>query len=140
MNEEFEDEEFKFVPGYINYSISNQGRVRNNCTGRFLKPFSDGGGYYTVRLSKDGKAKLHTLHRLIAILFVDNPENKMFVDHIDNNRRNNDVLNLRWVSRKENNQNKSMSRRNTSGIKGVSWNKLKKNGEHTSVSMVFKYT
>ena len=47
----------------------------------------------------------------------------MFVDHIDNNRRNNDVLNLRWVSRKENGQNRSMNKNNTSKIKGVTWHK-----------------
>lgn len=51
--------------------------------------------------------KSYTVHRLIAETFVDNPENKAHVDHIDRNKANNDASNLRWVTVSENNYNTS---------------------------------
>ena len=123
MQEEFEDEVFRFVPGYDNYSVTSHGRIRNNITDRILKPGLNGCGYYTVSLYKDGVKKTHKIHRLVAIVFVDNPENKGCVDHIDNNKKNNHVLNLRWCTSTENSQNRSMNNRNTSGVKGVTWDK-----------------
>lgn len=45
------------------------------------------------------------VHRMVAILFIPNPENKPFVDHIDTNKHNNTLENLRWVTAKENNNN-----------------------------------
>ena len=87
MQEEFEDEVFRFVPGYDNYSVTSHGRIRNNITDRFLKHGLSNCGYYIVGLCKNGKAKTHRVHRLVAIAFVDNPENKACVDHIDNNKK-----------------------------------------------------
>jgi D-Tyr-tRNAtyr deacylase len=51
--------------------------------------------------------------------FIPNPCNKPQVDHIDNNRLNNKISNLRWVTNSENSMNKSLSKDNTSGVKGV---------------------
>ncbi len=66
------------------------------------------------------------LHKLVAQAFLFNPENKPFVDHIDNNRRNNNLNNLRFATSQENSQNRSISSKNTSGTKGVSWHKGQK--------------
>jgi hypothetical protein len=63
------------------------------------------------------------VHRLVIEAFPLNPQNKSQVDHIDNNRSNNHITNIRWATGKENNQNKSLSSKNTSGVKGVYWNK-----------------
>ena len=134
MNEEFEDEVFKFIKGYINYSISSHGRVRNNCTGRILKPGLNTCGYYIVSLCKDGKAKTHNVHRLVAVTFIDNPENKTCVDHINGDKKNNHVSNLRWCTMRENSQNQSMSKNNTSGVKGVAWRK-KSNKWHARITI-----
>ena len=76
-------------------------------------------GYPTVKLSKKGKKKHFSIHRLVAEAFVPNEHNKLCVDHIDNNRRNNDYWNLRWVTNMENQYNKGIQKNNSTGIKGI---------------------
>lgn len=117
---------WKKIEGYLNYSVSSKGNVRNIKFGKTLKLQLDANGYYIVRLSKNGKMKTFKIHRLVAKAFIDNPENKKCVDHINNSKIDNNVKNLRFATYKENNQNASISSSNTSGIKGVCWHKEKK--------------
>lgn len=63
------------------------------------------GGYKRIVLCKDGKNKKFMVHRLVAQMFIPNPENKPFIDHIDGNPLNNRVENLRWVTHTENMNN-----------------------------------
>lgn len=56
----------------------------------------------------NGKKKYEFVHRLVALTFLDNPDKLPEVDHIDRNRGNNNIENLRWVSKSENNKNKSI--------------------------------
>ena len=104
--------------------MSNHGNVRNVKTGRILKQ-GHRNGYQMVRLQKDNKTYKNDIHRLVAIAFIDNLDNKKCVDHIDNNRHNNNVKTLRWATRSQNSQNASLSSKNTSGTKGVSWHEGK---------------
>ena len=94
-------EEFRIIKDFPNYSISNLGRVRNNATDRILKPGIDGRGYYYVNLCKDGYAYAKNIHKLVALMFIENPDNKPYVDHIDCNKQNNNVINLRCVQTKK---------------------------------------
>ena len=94
----------KQIIGFENYSISEDGKVFNNKTGRELKAFDGNRGYKTIYLRKDGKNHGHLLHRLLAIHFITNPENKGFVNHKDGNKHNNDLSNLEWVTQAENNK------------------------------------
>ena len=111
------------ISGYDNYQVSNFGRIRNSTTGKILKPSDDCRGYLKVNLYKDGKRKNHKIHILVANEFIEKPDGKTCVDHIDKNRLNNIVENLRWVTRSENDRNRSMMVTNTSGFKGVSYDK-----------------
>ena len=116
------EEIWKKVEGY-DYEVSTLGNVRRIATGRILKSGLNARGYYTVSLCKNGKATTKKIHRLVAIAFIPNPENKECVDHIDNNRKNNNVNNLRWCSNAENQRNRTKQYNNTSGYKGVCFHK-----------------
>lgn len=84
-----------------NYQISDEGKVWSNKTNKWLKPNLGNHGYYTVNIN--GKNVL--LHRLIAETFIPNPENKPCIDHINGNRQDNRIENLRWCTYGENNNN-----------------------------------
>ncbi len=92
------EEQWKKIEGYDNYKISNKGRVRNTTTRKFLEGGVNNCGYVKIGLTKDKKMRLHQLHRLVAQAFVENPEHKELVRHIDEDNLNNDFSNLYWVS------------------------------------------
>lgn len=100
-----EKEVYKKIIGYENYyEISNYGNVRSTSYKgvRVLKPFKQRNGYLNVILCVD-QVKIHkTIHRLVAINFIDNPNNLETVNHIDCNKENNHVSNLEWASMSDN--------------------------------------
>ena len=114
---------WKQVQGYPNYEVSICGQVRNVKTNRTLKPWIYD-GYRLVKLCKNNNKETLKIHRLVALNFIPNIENCKCIDHIDNNRFNNTISNLRWCSNQQNCYNLSLRKSNTSGIKGISWNKV----------------
>jgi hypothetical protein len=116
-------EEFKIIKDFENYEISNLGNIRNIKTNKILKNSINSNGYKITSMFKNNKFKKHYIHRLIALTFIPNPDKKKCVDHINNNRLDNDINNLRWVTLSENSHNAKLSTLNTSGVKGVYWNK-----------------
>ena len=88
---------------YQNYLVSNYGRVRHATKNNLLKP-SLTCGYYKVRLSKDGLTEDKMVHKLVWELFSDwdMPDNISVIDHIDGNKTNNHINNLRKISLSEN--------------------------------------
>ena len=110
------NEIWKDVKGYEGlYQVSNLGNVKSlkrvvphKMTGsrtipeKILKLISDGSGYLYVSLSKDGKKKNPKVHRLVAESFIPNPDNLPQVNHIDEDKSNNRVDNLEWVTSLDN--------------------------------------
>lgn len=101
-----EDEVWKDIVDDRSYQVSSKGRVRlkkDTLMFYILPERVDKDGYKEVVLHNIGKIK--KVHRLVAEAFIDNPENKPHVDHINTIRDDNRVENLRWVTRKENMNN-----------------------------------
>ena len=117
------NEEWRSISGYVNYQVSNIGRVRNATTEKILKPFLNKGGYYEISLRKESVKKECRIHRLVAQEFIDNPDNKQFVDHINHNKTDNTIFNLRWVSKSENSMNRNKIPNKSSKYKGVCFSK-----------------
>ena len=111
------------IKGYPNYEISICGMVRNVITKRILKNQIDSSGYYSVVLYENNKTKNYRIHRLVSNHFIPRLTKNKYIDHIDNDKLNNTVSNLRWVSQQQNCFNASLSKKNTSGIKGISFYK-----------------
>lgn len=87
------------------YVITIDGVVTNTKTGRVRKTTLVGAGYESLRIV----GKNYTIHRLVANAFLPSPtRDDCVVDHIDRNKLNNHASNLRWVSRSENAQNRTM--------------------------------
>lgn len=96
---------FKPIPEFENYGISKDGIIINFKRNKELKYFIDKDGYYRVGFCINNKKYNRFVHRLVALTYIDNPENFPLVDHIDGNRTNNSVENLRWVDYKGNSRN-----------------------------------
>lgn len=96
-------EEWRDVPGYEGlYQVSNLGRVYSFKTNRYLKMGINSHGYKRAPLLKDDKTQLRNVHRLVALAFIPNPDNKPNVDHINGDKTDNRVTNLKWATQKEN--------------------------------------
>lgn len=97
---------YKQIQEFANYEISNFGNVRNIKTKRVLKQRIAKRGYYQLNLFRNNKSYSVKIHRLVAITHINNPYMLPEVDHIDRNRLNNHIENLRWTDRAENLNNR----------------------------------
>jgi hypothetical protein len=93
-------EKWKSIKG-TKYLVSDQGRVMNK-KGKILKTPLNTYGYPTAYLWTDGRAQACLLHRLVAIAFIPNPDQKPEVNHKDGNKLNSKRSNLEWNTRREN--------------------------------------
>lgn len=91
------------IPNFSNYLINRNGEIFSKISNKFLKTYINAVGYEAIKLIDDlGKKKHLLIHRVLAELFIPNPENKREVNHIDINRANNSLNNLEWVTPSEN--------------------------------------
>jgi hypothetical protein len=94
--------EGKIIAEFPNYIITKDGKVYNSQRKRYLILKKHVTGYVGVTLSNEMKNKSYNVHRLVALLFIDNPNSLPEVNHIDFDKTNNNVANLEWVSRSDN--------------------------------------
>ena len=127
MTQEINNECWRNISGYLKYQVSNVGRVRNSITGRILKPQIRKDVYYQICLCENSMKTRYLIHRLVAREFSENPDNKNFVDHMNHNKADNTILNLRWVSNAENDMNRTKRQNTSSRFKGVWFNKQRNN-------------
>ena len=146
------EEIWKDVVGYEGlYQVSNLGRVKsltrkNVKQDRLLTP-TNNNGYYCVSLLKNKKRKFCLIHRLVAKTFVENPDNKKEVNHIDGNKKNNRANNLEWCTPSENIihaykeklkkpvcLNKQIKQLDMEGNLIKIWSSVKEAGEHFNTS------
>lgn len=124
---------WKYVKGYDNrYMVSSLGRIKSMPrlkvkNERILKGGLDTKGYHRVNLVNSiGKVKFEAVHRLVAIHFIDNKNNKEFVNHIDKDKLNNTVYNLEWCTSRENNTHMRLSMKRSSKYTGVYYDKKRR--------------
>lgn len=99
-------EEWRQVKQHPDFEVNRKGEIRRISDGRPVRAnpgfrVQGYGGYCKAALSSNGVKAPGLVHRIVAIAFIPNPENKPQVHHIDGNRANNAVENLMWVTREE---------------------------------------
>ena len=105
------NENWKPVKGFEKvYEISDLGRVRNT-RGKILKTYKINSGYDSIKFTVCGSRSSHLIHRLVAKAFIENSEGLREVNHIDEDKSNNSLLNLEWVSSSQNKQHSLKSGR-----------------------------
>lgn len=147
-----EEEVWKDITGYEGlYQVSNLGRVKSLArevfTGVYMRQIPEtikisqkhsSGNYRSIVLSKEGKKTPRLIHRLVAEAFIPNPNNKPEIDHKDGDPTNNNSNNLRWATRKENNNFPIHKHRVSESKKGCKSSQCGKFGKlhHNSIPVV----
>ena len=134
----------KLIPNYEDYLISTDGKIWSNKTNKYLTPKYDKAGYVTIALYKGSRGSRKTLkiHRLVAITFIKNTENKPQVNHINGIKYDNRVENLEWNTSSENNLHafKIGLRVNSENNRRLSGMRCKKLSEINSLKVRCKIT
>ncbi len=122
----------KDIPEYEGlYAIEEDGRIWGYKRKKYLKPYINKGGYYAISLCKNNIENHKLIHRLIGIAYIPNPDNKPCIDHINRDKKDNRLENLRWATTSENNRNISNHKDNKLQEKNIWYNKNKKTYKYT---------
>lgn len=111
---------WKDIPNYEGlYQISNLARVKSfhqNKPNGIILSYNVRQGYNTVQLHNKGDRHSYQIHRLVAEAFIPNPNNYPFINHIDENRKNNNIDNLEWCTQKMNVQHSAYKMRHPKSV------------------------
>lgn len=120
------EEIWKDIKGYEGfYQISSFGRVKSfkkNRNGKILKGIKDTCGYFMVCLCKDNLSIRKSIHSLVALNFLEKEKENLEVNHIDENKENNNIENLEWVTHKENINHGTRNKRTSEKLKKMKIN------------------
>lgn len=123
----FPADEAVCIHDYPRYVLWPDGRVWNSRKMAFASPCLSKSGYPRVNLSRGSRDTYQQttacIHRLLGLYYLPNPDKHPCVDHLDQDKTNNTLSNLRWASVSENQQNKSVQKNSKSGLLGVCWSK-----------------
>jgi hypothetical protein len=131
-----ENQNFIDIIGYEGlYQINKNGEILNIKRNKLLKGYINF-RYRMVMLCKNGNKTNHLLHKLLATQFIPNPDNLPQIDHIDKNKLNNNLENLRWVSHQTNMRNvdKTINRNG-----GIYLKRITENGEYYEARFQIDY-
>ncbi len=117
---------YKRIKDYEDYIIFTTGKVYSTISNKFMKSPINGSGYNVIQLFNNHNYKYFMIHQLVGIMFIPNPTTKPTIDHIDRNKNNNNLYNLRWATRTEQNLNRKINSHNQTGITGVCYDKKRK--------------
>lgn len=125
------------LDNFTDYEVKEDGTIRNRFNGKVYKHITDRAGYKRVYLTgTNSKRSNLAVHRLLAMTYIPNPDNKPCVNHIDGDKTNNNLLNLEWCTHKENTHHAI----NTLGIKiGGQLEKTLRNKMIHTLSYLFTY-
>jgi hypothetical protein len=115
------NEERRTISCFANYQVSNIGRLIRVEAERIMKPNIRKDGYYRICLYTGKSTTYLYIHRLVAQEFIEHPDNKNCVDHVNHDVPNNTIHNLRWLSKSGNGMNMLRRQNAFSKYKGVSF-------------------
>lgn len=118
----------KAIPNIDGYFASSDGRIWSSKRNKFMKGRPDKKGYLRVHIGE----KFYSVHRLIALAFIPNPDNLETVDHVDEDKTNNRPENLRWMTRGEN-KSRSWSKRVVCNETGIIYNSIEDASKNTGL-------
>lgn len=111
---------WKPIPGYLNYKVSNLGRVKSiGENGMVLRPIRDTGGYLKVNLSEGGRRQEWKIHKAVMTAFVGERPRGLQVNHIDEDKTNNCLSNLEYVTPKRNANHGTRNARISKAVSGI---------------------
>lgn len=137
------EEIWKTIEDYPNYEVSTFGNIKNKTTNNILTPRKTSHGYLRINIQKNNKYKSFYVHRLVANIFIPNPENKPTVNHIDACTSNNNLINLEWATMSEQNKHKIKTNiqigRHINNIWRIDINTYKKLEKYNSTTEAVKW-
>ena len=111
--------DFENIKNYETYGINKIGEIKDYRTGKIMPQYTNPQGYKKINLRNPNGVKCFQVHRLVAIQFIQKVDNKPEVDHIDRNKSNNNVDNLRWSDDYEQAENRGDFKNNKTGHKYI---------------------